>query len=103
MEYVSQKILILCLYTAIRAYCDSMGQVVDVADILLKAEQEGRPIPVLSLQYPSIDVIMAYQAQRSYVQKRLKVEKIAGFYTLMKVTIRKCNLYFLHLKTTTIY
>ncbi len=49
------------------------------ADVLVKAHDEGRPIPVLSAQYPEIDARSAYKIQEAYVARRLTRERIAGF------------------------
>jgi 2-keto-4-pentenoate hydratase len=50
-----------------------------LADILIKAHHKGERIPVLSIQYPGLDVKTAYMVQKAYVKNRLAKDKIAGF------------------------
>lgn len=50
-----------------------------LAEILIKAHNEGQKIPVLSIQYPELDVKTAYQVQIAYVEQRLAKDSIAGF------------------------
>lgn len=49
------------------------------AEILLKAHREGRPIPLLSLDYPEMGVGEAYVVQKDYVSRRLVDDSVAGF------------------------
>ncbi|MBA3009342.1 MAG: fumarylacetoacetate hydrolase family protein [Proteobacteria bacterium] len=49
------------------------------AKILLKAEAQGEPIPVLSLLYPKMDVALAYGIQKAYVEQKQATTKIVGF------------------------
>jgi 2-keto-4-pentenoate hydratase len=51
----------------------------ELAEILIKAESQNQPIPVLSSRYPELDIETAYEVQKAYVQKRLVNHKIAGF------------------------
>jgi len=50
-----------------------------LAEILIKAHHKGQKIPVLSIQYPALDVKTAYQVQNAYVKQRLTKDSIAGF------------------------
>jgi len=50
-----------------------------LADILIKAHNENQKIPVLSIQYPGLDVKTAYMVQKAYVEQRLTKDSIAGF------------------------
>jgi 2-keto-4-pentenoate hydratase len=50
-----------------------------LADILIKAYNENQEIPVLSIQYPELDVKTAYMVQNAYVEQRLTKDSIAGF------------------------
>lgn len=50
-----------------------------LAEILINAHKEGKRIPVLSIQYPELDVKTAYQVQNVYVEQRLMKDSIAGF------------------------
>ena len=50
-----------------------------LAEILIRAHHEGQRIPVLSIQYPELDVKTAYQVQNAYVKQRLAEDSIAGF------------------------
>lgn len=53
--------------------------VYQLADILIKAHNESQKIPVLSIQYPGLDVKTAYQVQNAYVKQRLGQDRVAGF------------------------
>jgi len=55
------------------------GQEANLADAILQAEASRLPIPVLSLQYPTMDENMAYAIQKDYIGKKLANETIAGF------------------------
>jgi 2-keto-4-pentenoate hydratase len=50
-----------------------------LADILINAHMEGGRIPVLSIQYPELNVKTAYMVQKAYVKQRLTKDSIAGF------------------------
>jgi len=50
-----------------------------LADVLIDAHQENRSIPLLSSQYPELDLAGAYRVQKAYVLKRLEGDQIAGF------------------------
>ena len=75
MKRLSIVAFVLCVVVASTTW----AQVADLADVLIKAHDEGRPIPVLSLRHPAMDVNLAYSVQKAYVEKRLSKEKIAGF------------------------
>ncbi|MCP4702251.1 MAG: hypothetical protein GY862_36135, partial [Gammaproteobacteria bacterium] len=49
------------------------------AEILFAAHQEGRRIPVLSAQYPDMDIKAAYGVQKAYVAQRIAKDKKVGF------------------------
>ena len=51
----------------------------ECAEILIKAHREGRPIPILSTQFPEMGVGEAYAVQKDYVSLRLGDDRIAGF------------------------
>ena len=51
----------------------------NLSDILIRAFQTNQEIPVLSAQYPDLDVEMAYSVQKTYVEQRLKKDQIAGY------------------------
>ena len=51
----------------------------NLSDILIRAFQTNQEIPVLSAQYPDLDVEMAYSVQKTYVEQRLKKDRIAGY------------------------
>nr|VFK51257.1 MAG: 2-keto-4-pentenoate hydratase [Candidatus Kentron sp. TUN]VFK52604.1 MAG: 2-keto-4-pentenoate hydratase [Candidatus Kentron sp. TUN]VFK53101.1 MAG: 2-keto-4-pentenoate hydratase [Candidatus Kentron sp. TUN] len=55
------------------------GQEPNFADIILQTEDAYRPIPVLSSQYPAMDLHMAYAIQKTYIRKKLSNETLAGF------------------------
>ena len=74
-----KKLSIVAFVLFVAVASTTWAQVVDLADVLIKAHDEGQPIPVLSLQHPAMDVEMAYGVQKAYVEKRLSKEKIAGF------------------------
>jgi 2-keto-4-pentenoate hydratase len=49
------------------------------AEILLKAHEHGALTPLLSVQYPGMDVPAAYAVQKAYVRKRLTTDTVAGY------------------------
>ncbi len=51
----------------------------ELAEILTRAQKENHSIPVLSYRYPELDVESAYLVQKSYVQRRLENDHVAGF------------------------
>jgi 2-keto-4-pentenoate hydratase len=55
------------------------SSVSELADLLIKAHRDNRPIPILSDKYPELDIRTAYLVQRAYVQRRLTNDQIAGF------------------------
>ena len=55
------------------------AQDVDLSAILMKAYQEKQPLPVLSANFPELDVEQAYAVQKAYVGKRLVTDQISGF------------------------
>lgn len=48
-------------------------------EFLIQAETAHQRIPVLSIQYPAMDVDMAYSIQKAYIEKKLTTETLAGF------------------------
>jgi len=57
----------------------SVAKVNQYADQLLQAEKDGKPIPVLTIDSPNLNIETAYKIQKDYVKSRLKNDKIAGF------------------------
>ncbi len=57
----------------------SVAKVNQYADQLLQAEKDGKPIPVLTINSPNLNIETAYKIQKCYVKSRLKNDKIAGF------------------------
>lgn len=57
----------------------SVAKVNQYADQLLQAEKDGKPIPVLTINSPTLNIETAYKIQKDYVKSRLKNDKIAGF------------------------
>ncbi len=51
----------------------------NLSDLLMKAQKEDLLIPLLSDQYPELDVETAYRVQKAYVLRRLADDQIAGF------------------------
>jgi len=51
----------------------------DLANILLQAHIAKQPIPVLTVSYKDMDLTTAYAVQKSYLDKRLPAEGMAGF------------------------
>ena len=48
-------------------------------DSLLEAHANGTPLPLISAEVPAMSVEEAYEIQHSYVQGRLRDDRIAGF------------------------
>jgi 2-keto-4-pentenoate hydratase len=67
------------LLLAILITSTAWADVDELAEILIKAERQNQPIPVLSSRYPELDIETAYKVQKAYVRKRLANDKIAGF------------------------
>ncbi len=65
----------LCVSTALAVELN----VSNLADPLIKTQKENQLIPVLSDQYPELDVETAYLVQRAYVKRKLSDDQIAGF------------------------
>jgi len=57
------------------------GEFNQYADQLLMAENDGKPIPVISINFTDLNMETAYNIQKDYVNKKLKNDKIAGFKT----------------------
>ncbi len=72
---ISCLCLMLCVSTALAVELN----VSNLADLLIKTQKENQLIPVLSDQYPELDVETAYLVQRAYVKRRLSDDQIAGF------------------------
>ncbi|MCF6290580.1 MAG: hypothetical protein L3J03_06260 [Desulfobacterales bacterium] len=71
-------ILVLLTFCLALASCAG-GNGNKKADLLLQAHRRNAPIPVLSAQYPDMDMDAAYGVQHAYVEKRLAHDRIAGF------------------------
>ncbi|HWP93655.1 MAG TPA: fumarylacetoacetate hydrolase family protein [Thermodesulfobacteriota bacterium] len=67
------------LLLAILITSTAWADVHELAEILIKAEGQNQPIPVLSVRYPELDIQTAYEVQKAYVRKWLVNDKIAGF------------------------
>jgi 2-keto-4-pentenoate hydratase len=79
---MKRKIVLLVLFLICIWNIPLLGEEISVsqlAEILIKANNEGQEIPVLSIQYPDLDVKTAYMVQNAYVEQRLAKNKIAGF------------------------
>lgn len=68
-------LLVLFVLSASSAF----AQVLDLAEELLQAQQNGQPIPVLSINHPEMHVDMAYKVQKAFVEKVLMNDQVAGF------------------------
>ena len=79
MQYMKKWSVALFFVLFIFSASTAVAQVVDLAEELLQAQQNGQPIPVLSIQHPEMDVSMAYQIQKSFVEKVLANDQIVGF------------------------
>lgn len=58
-----KKLSIIAFGLFVAVASTTWAQVVDLANVLKKAHDEGQPIPVLSLQHSEMDVKMAYGVQ----------------------------------------
>ncbi|MGH7908906.1 MAG: 2-keto-4-pentenoate hydratase [Thermodesulfobacteriota bacterium] len=67
--------LMQCVSTALAVELN----VFNSGDLLIKAQKENELIPVLSEQYPELDVETAYRVQKAYALRRLTADQIAGF------------------------
>ena len=70
---MKRKIALLVLFLICIWIIPLFGEEIHVsqlADILIKAHNESQRIPVLSIQYPELDVNTAYQVQNVYVEQR---------------------------------
>ena len=55
------------------------GEFNQYADQLLMAENDRKPIPVISINFTDLNMESTYKIQKDYVNKKLKNDKIAGF------------------------
>src|SRR3990172_6450459 len=76
---LTKRISCLCLMLCVSTPLAAELNVSKLADILIGAQRENQLIPVLSDQYPELDVETAYLVQRAYVKRRLSDDQIAGF------------------------
>ncbi|HEX3034674.1 MAG TPA: 4-oxalocrotonate decarboxylase [Thermodesulfobacteriota bacterium] len=77
-----RKGISLCLGFVLLAFITTVAwaaSVSEMADFLLNARRQNKPIPILSSRYPELDIETAYQVQRMYVIKRLANDNIAVF------------------------
>lgn len=65
----------LCVFYPVVGY----GQVNQLTEKLIIANEEKQLMPVLSIDNPSLTVDVAYQIQKNYVEQQLKTDGIAGF------------------------
>ena len=75
----TRKILILIAVLALLTSSNILAREAELADILLRAHAEQRPMPVLSTQTSDFDVAAAYSVQKAYIEKRLLSDRLAGF------------------------
>lgn len=76
---LTKRISCLCLMLFVSTALAVELNVSNLADLLIKTQKENQLIPVLSDQYPELDVETAYLVQRAYVKRRLSDDQIAGF------------------------
>jgi 2-keto-4-pentenoate hydratase len=76
---IRKKILCLGLLLWVSVAVAGALNVYELADLLIKAYRGNQPIPVLSENYPELDIETAYRVQRVYVLRRLSNDQIAGF------------------------
>lgn len=79
---MKRKIVLLVIFFIGACIIPMFGEEIPVsrlADILIKAHNQSQKIPVLSIQYPELDLKTAYMVQKAYVKQRLTKDKIAGF------------------------
>jgi len=69
----------LCIIVLFYAASPGRGVEPGAADTLLKAETDGKLIPLVSLDHPAVDVPMAYRIQKAYAEQKLKNETLSGF------------------------
>lgn len=69
------SLLVLCVYALPASGRDSSS----LAELLLENHGLRRPIPLLSQHDPALSVPRAYAVQKTFVQRRLAADKIAGF------------------------
>ena len=79
MNTIQQLFAIIIIASWLGTATAMEGREQDLADKIIKAEVARRPIPVLSLRRPAMDVEMAYGIQRAYIERRLKKGSLAGF------------------------
>src|SRR3989304_1287486 len=76
---LTKRISCLCLMLFVSTALAVELNVSNLADLLIKTQKENQLIPVLSDQYPELDVETAYLVQRAYVKRKLSDDQIAGF------------------------
>ena len=76
---LTKRISCLCLMLFVSTALAVELDVSNLADLLIKTQKENQLIPVLSDQYPELDVETAYLVQRAYVKRKLSDDQIAGF------------------------
>ena len=76
---LTKRISCLCLMLCVSTPLAAELNVSKLADILIGAQRENQLIPVLSDQYPELEIETAYRVQKAYVHRMLAEDKIAGF------------------------
>ncbi|MCP4022016.1 MAG: hypothetical protein GY729_09260, partial [Desulfobacteraceae bacterium] len=76
---IIQKTLCIVLFLLFCSFSIVWSQEQNLAKILFQAETNKQRIPVLSSQYPQMDIPMAYRVQKAFVEKKLSQDSLAGF------------------------
>ena len=71
--------LIVLLLVLVGAGIAAQQETTRWVDSLLEAHANGTPVPLISSEVPAMSLEEAYEIQRSYVQGRLRDDRIAGF------------------------
>lgn len=75
----SKTILYLFFFMLVSFGLIGAGEFNQYADQLLMAENDRKPIPVISINFTDLNMESTYKIQKDYVNKKLKNDKIAGF------------------------
>ncbi|MFQ5787314.1 MAG: 2-keto-4-pentenoate hydratase [Thermodesulfobacteriota bacterium] len=57
----------------------ALADVTEVVNLLIEANKDNKPIPIISDRFPHIDENAAYKIQNKFVKQRLENDNIAGF------------------------
>ncbi|MBM4307800.1 MAG: hypothetical protein FJ115_13955 [Deltaproteobacteria bacterium] len=72
------RILTLGVFLSLCITMTAWAGVSEMANILIKADSEKQPIPLLSKTEPNLNEKTAYEVQKVYVQWKLSKDKVAG-------------------------